>query len=123
MRSCGGEPVVMWRSEDPFSTIAFKSWCRFGISPHRIRRRVSDHFFDAGHADLELADGRHAQRLHAQADGLALQLRRGSAVDHELFQAVPERHHLIQRDAALVTAVIAGAAPTRLEDLESSDLL
>src|SRR5436190_2011263 len=113
----------MWRSDDPFSTMAFRSWCRFGISPHRIRRGVSDHFFDAGHADLELADGRHAQGLHAQADGFRLQFRGGSAVDDELFQAVPEGHDLVESDAALVAAVVAGAAAARLEYLESANFL
>src|SRR5688572_12893604 len=35
MRSCGGEPVVMCRSEQPLSIIARRSWCSviFGASP------------------------------------------------------------------------------------------
>src|SRR4051812_19875303 len=126
MRSCGGEPVVMWRSEAPFSTIALRSWCRFGTVvslANGVGSGVAHHFLDGGHADLELRDARHAQRLHAEANGLALQFRRGGAVDDQLLEAVPHGHDLVERDAALVPALVAGAAALRLVDLEGSDVL
>src|SRR5207302_6127146 len=97
MRSWGGEPVVMWRSEAPFSTIALRSWCRFGTVVSLaggVGSGVAHHFLDGGHADLELGDGGHAQRLHSEADGPALQFRGGRAGDDPLLAAVPHANDL-----------------------------
>src|SRR3954465_2207415 len=116
----------MWRSEAPFSTIAFRSWCRLGKcvpSAHGVRRGVPDDLFDAGHAGLQLRQTGHAQRLHAEADGLRLELGGRGAVDHQLLDAVPEGHHLVEGDAALVAAIVAGPAAPGLEDLEGAGLV
>src|SRR5438874_13095753 len=54
-----GEPVVMWRSEAPFSTIALRSWCRFGTwcpLPGRVGGGVAHDLLDRGPACLELRD-------------------------------------------------------------------
>src|SRR5262245_5433399 len=126
MRSCGGEPVVMWRSEAPFSTIALSSWCKFGTwcpLPVDVGGGVSHDLLDGGRARLQLGDARHAQGLHTEPDRLVLQLRGRGAVDDQLLQAVPKRHHFVERDAPLVAAVVAGAAAGRLVDLEAADLV
>src|SRR5512138_2630411 len=130
MRSCGGEPVVTWRSLAPFSTIALRSWCRFAIRssvPARrlelVRRGVAHRLGERRHAELHLRERRHAERAEAEADRLLLQLRGRAALDDELLQRIPERHHLVHGDAALVAAVVAGLAAGGLERLERADLL
>src|SRR5512133_985296 len=116
MRSWGGEPVVTWRSEAPFSTIALRSWCRFATrSPgvrsapatgrarsELVRRGVAHRLGQAGDAVLHLLERRGAQGAEAEPDRLLLQLGGGAALDDELLEPVPERHHLVDRDAPLV---------------------
>src|SRR5512138_2847557 len=127
MRSWGGEPVVTWRSEAPFSTIALRSWCRVATGlpslSELVRRGVADGLGEAGHAQLHLVEGAHAQGVEAEADGLLLELGRRAALDDQLLEAVPERHHLVHGDAPLVPAVVAGLAAGRLHHLEGPDLL
>src|SRR5512138_1036056 len=130
MRSCGGEPVVTWRSLAPFSTIALRSWCRFAIRssvPARrlelVRRGVAHRLGERRHAELHLRERRHAERAEAEADRLLLQLGGGAALDDELLQRIPQRHHLVHRHAPLVAAVVAGLAAPRSERLEGPDLL
>src|SRR5512145_260434 len=140
MRSWGGEPVVTWRSEAPFSTIAFRSWCRFatgqpfdlplstrsvgrgagGWGLELVRRGVPDRLGEAGHAGLHLGERGHAQGAEPEADRLLLQLGGGAALDDELLQPVPERHDLVHGDAALVAAVVAGLAAAGRERLEGA---
>ena len=36
MRICGGAPVVMWRSDAPFSIISLSSWCRLTMTVLRV---------------------------------------------------------------------------------------
>ena len=60
-----------------------------------------------------LRDAGHAQRLHAVADRLGLELGRRGALEHQLLERVAERHDLVERDAALVAGVVAGAAAAR----------
>src|ERR1700730_7436753 len=91
--------------------------------PHLVRGGVAHDFLDRRHPRLELGDAGHAQGLHAEPDRLLLELGGGGAVDHQLLERIPQRHHLVERDAALVPAVVAGAAAARLEDLEGADLL
>src|SRR3989441_420562 len=103
-----------------------RSWCRLGTEvplPGGVGGGVAHDLLDRGHARLELGDPRHAQRLHAQPDRLVLQLRGRGAVDHQLLHAVPQRHHFVERDAALVAAVVAGPAAGRLEHFEGADLV
>ena len=45
-----------------------------------VGRRVADHFINRRHAVIQLVESGHAQGLHAEADGLALQLDGGGAV-------------------------------------------
>src|SRR5512137_1956266 len=125
MRSWGGEPVVMWRSLAPFSTIALSSWWRFAIVvlleavgrgvPHRLRQGRGP--------VLHLVERAHPEGAEAHPDGLLLQLRGGGAVDDELLQPVPHRHDLVDGHAPLEAAVVAVLAPDLVEGREGADLV
>src|SRR3569623_268300 len=117
MRSWGGEPVVMCRSDAPLSTIAFNSWgrvidwgaCAVAMTSS-VRRRDARDLVERGHALTDLRDARHAQRAHAALDRLALQLGRGDTLQNQALQLLGQRHHLVHRDAALVAGAVANAA-------------
>src|SRR5512138_742237 len=100
MRSCGGEPVVTWRSLAPFSTIALRSWCRLATSRllELVRRGVPHRLGEGRHALLHLRQRRHAERAEPEADRLLLQLRGGATLDDELLEPVPQRHDLVHGD-------------------------
>ena len=61
----------------------------------------------------QLVEAGHAQGLHAQADRLLLELGGRGAVEHQLLEPVAEGHDLVERDAALVAAVVAGSCSRR----------
>src|SRR5512139_1597870 len=109
-RSCGGLPVVRWRSDAPFSIIAFSSWCRFAIVSSIVFRGDAVNLAERGHALHDLVERAAAQRAHALADRLALDLGRAGAVEHELLQRLREDQNLVDGDAALEAGVGAEAA-------------
>src|SRR4051812_31803263 len=135
MRSCGGEPVVRWRSEAFFSTIAFRSCWRLmvgALTPvvwvlsstlASIRRGDAGDFLERAHARAHLADARHAQRAHPLPDGLGLELDGRGALEDELPEAVLHEHDLVDGDAALVAAAVALVAAGALGALGGLDLL
>src|SRR5262245_20288239 len=111
MRSWGGEPVVRWRSDAPFSTIAFSSCLRLtvvavafvaGASMGLVRRRDAGDLVEGAGPLADLGDAGHAQGAHATADGLGLDLDRGGALEHQLLDRLDHGHDLVDGDAALV---------------------
>ena len=76
-----------------------------GLSLEAIRRGVAHHLFEGGQPAHHLGEGGHPQGLHPQPDGLLLRLGRGGAVDHQLLEAVPEGHDLVDGHPAAVAAV------------------
>ena len=57
-----------------------------GPTPSRLVRRRRPHdLFQGRHPLFQLGDRRHAEALHALADGLALELQGGGAVQDELL--------------------------------------
>src|SRR5512137_3060266 len=125
MRSWGGEPVVMWRSEAPFSTIALSSWWRLAtvFLLEAVRSGVAHRLGQGGRSVLDLVERAHAQRAEPEADGLLLELGGRGAVDDELLQAVPHGHDLVDGHAPLEAAVVAVLAADLLEGREGADLV
>src|SRR5690348_16306367 len=101
MRRRGGETAVMWRSNAPLSSIALSSACRLSWANLVVHRGALD-FFGRRHALEDLLDAGHAEALHSLPDHLGLDLGSRRALEHELLERIDERHHLVQRDAALV---------------------
>src|SRR3989337_1381197 len=105
-RIVGAIPVVMWRSDAPFSYITLRSSCivtmvetpcRTGLGPS-IRRGHPQHFFERRDPLLQLRETRLAERLHPEADRLPLQIERRAAPQHEILDLLLDRHHFVKGD-------------------------
>src|SRR3989304_3587041 len=128
-RIVGAIPVVMWRSDAPFSYITLRSSCivtmvetpcRTGWGPS-IRRGPPLHFFERRDPLLQLRETRLAERLHPQADRLPLKIERGASPEHEVLDLLPDRHHLVQGDPPPEPGPVAFIAPLPLRGLGAPD--
>src|SRR6185369_6153033 len=125
MRKSGGDPVVMCMSLAPFSIMARKSWCRLTFRPSSgfiacspsVRHRHAQDLFRSRDAFQHLLDSAGAQGRHTELDRRRFQLGARRALQHALFQIIPEAHDFVQRDAALVAGVVAGGAADALHDV------
>src|SRR5512140_2314231 len=115
-RIVGAIPVVMWRSDAPFSYITLRSSCIVTMveTPCRarsIRRGHAQHFFERRDPLLQLRETRLAERLHPQADRLPLQIERRPAPQHEILDLFLDRHHFVKGDTSTEPGPAAVIAP------------
>src|SRR5512135_2628695 len=125
-RIVGAIPVVMWRSDAPFSYITLRSSCIVTMveTPCRtvsIRRGHPQHFFERRDPLLQLRETRLAQRLHPEAYRLPLQIERRATPQDEILDLLLYRHHLVKGDTPAEPGPAALVAPFPLRRVGEPD--
>src|SRR4030067_2032707 len=80
--------VREWKSSNPYS-----------LPKDLIRSRHPQNLFERRHPFLHLRQARLPERLHAQPDGLALDVEGRPAAQDETLDLLPDRHHFIEGPA------------------------
>src|SRR5512135_2995500 len=127
-RIVGAIPVVMWRSDAPFSYITLRSSCIVTMVETpcwtgSIRSGHPQHFFERRDPLLQLRETGLPERLHPQADRLPLQIDRRAAPQHEILDLLLDRHHLVKCHPPMEPGPIAFLAPLPLGGFGEPDPL